>query len=156
MSTGVRDRAPEVPIAVEPTERRPVLLLSFDILFDEQAIEDAIGFALEAGTELLVCLANTLPTANANAAARRHMGNPVVREQMAEIVMRARHAGATAKPIVYNSPRPLHALFGVVRNHGVGLVVFGPNRKSYGRWRYRWHLRRIKRGADCLVWPLEA
>ena len=156
MSTGVRDRAPEVPLAVERTERRPVLLLSFDILFEEQAIEDAIDFALEAGTELYVCLANTLPTANANAAARRHMGNPVVREQMAEIVTRARHAGATAKPLVYNSPRPMRALFGVVRDHGVGLIVFGPNRKSYGRWRYRWHLRRIKRGADCLVWPLEA
>lgn len=156
MSAGVQDRAPAAAIPAERTERRPVLLLSFDILFDEQAVAEAIDFALEAGTELFVCLANTLPTANANAAARRHMGNPVVREQMAEIVTTARAAGANARALVYNSPRPLHALFGIVRDHGIGLVVFGPNRKSYGRLRFRWHLRRIKRGADCLVWPLEA
>ena len=156
MSTGVQDRAPADAIPAERTERRPVLLLSFDIMFDEQAVAEAIDFALEASTELLVCLANTLPMANANAAARRHMGNPVVREQMAEIVRSARAAGADARSLVYNAPRPMNALFGVVRNHGIGLVVFGPNRKSYGRWRYRWHLRRIRRGADCLVWPLEA
>ena len=156
MSASVRDRAPEVAVPVEPTERRPVLLLSFDIMFDDQAVEDAISFALEANSELFVCLANTLPMANANAAARRHMGNPVVREQMVEIVRRARTAGASAKPLVYNSPRPMNALFGVVRNHNIGLVVFGPNRASYGKWRFRWHLRRIRRGADCLVWPFEA
>jgi hypothetical protein len=156
VTTAVRDRAPSAPVADERTERRPVLLLSLDILFDEQAIEDAVGFALEANVELLVCLANTLPTANANAAARRHMGNPVVREQMARIVHDAREAGADARSLVYNSPRPLYALFEVVRSRGIGLVVFGPNRRSYGRLRFRWHLRRIRRGADCLVWPLEA
>ena len=156
MSSAVRDRAPAEALAGERTERRPVLLLSFDVMFDEQAVEDALGFALEAGVQLMVCLANTLPTANANAAARRHMGDPAVREQMARIVRDARTAGADADQLVYNSPRPLHALLGVVRDRGIGLVVFGPNRRSYGRLRFRWHLRRIRRGAECLVWPLEA
>ena len=75
---------------------------------------------------------------------------------MLEIVRRARDAGADAQQLVYNSPRPLSALFGVVRDRRIGLVVFGPNRRSYGRLRFRWHLRRIRRNADCLVWPLEA
>ena len=68
----------------------------------------------------------------------------------------ARAAGAEARSLVYNSPRPMNALFGVVRNHGIGLVVFGPNRKSYGRWRYRWHLRRIRRGLHTQMVPLLA
>ena len=55
----------------------------------------AIEAAVQANAELMVCLAVTLPVANANAAARRTMGNPVVREEILEILGRARAAGAT-------------------------------------------------------------
>ena len=155
MTTAVRDRAPAVPAAPERTERRPVMLVSFDISFDDALAQSAIEAALEAGSELLICLAVTLPTANANASARRTMGNPVVREQMQRICDAARDAGAEAKTVLYNSPRPMHALFGVADSHGIGLIVFGPDRRRYGRLRFRWHLRRIKRNAPCLVLPLE-
>lgn len=156
MDAGVLDRAPEVATRVEATERGPVMLISFDIGFDERAIAFAVESALESGGELMVTLAVTLPTANANAAARRHLGDPVVREQMDSIVQTARDAGANARAHVYNSPRPLNVLFGVLRERRVGLLVFGPDRRRYGRLRFRWHLHRIRRGADCLVWPLEA
>ena len=156
MSTGVRDRAPALVAPPAATERRPVMLISLDVGFDETAVAFAIESALEAGTELLVTLAVTLPTGNANAAARRTMGDPVVREQMQEILRQAHAAGATARQLVYNSPRPIIALYGVIESHAIGLLVFGPARRPYGRWRFRWHLRRIKRNAACLVWPLEA
>jgi len=155
MSTAVRDRAPAVPAAPEQTERRPVMLVSLDISFDEELARSAIEAAIEAGSELLICLAVTLPTANANAAARRTMGNPVVREEMQRIRDRARDAGAKARTVVYSSPRPVQALFGVAQSHGIGLLVFGPDRHRYGRLRFRWHLRRIKRNTTCLVLPLE-
>jgi len=155
MSTAIRDRAPAVPAAPERTERRPVMLVSFDIGFDEELARSAIEAALEASSELIICLAITLPTANANAAARRTMGNPVVREQMQRLREEALDAGANAKVVLYNSPRPVHALFGVAESHGIGLIVFGPDRRRYGRLRFRWHLRRIKRNTSCLVLPLE-
>ncbi len=155
MSTAIRDRAPAVPSAPERTERRPVMLISFDISFDEELAQSAVEAALQANSELIICLANTLPTANANAAARRSMGNPVVREQMQRLRNEARNAGADAKVVIYNSPRPVQALYGVAESHGIGLIVFGPDRRRYGRLRFRWHLRRIKRNTSCLVLPLE-
>ncbi|MGI9188213.1 MAG: hypothetical protein ACR2J9_11985 [Gaiellales bacterium] len=155
MSTGVRDRAPAPLLAPEQSERRPVMLVSLDIGFDETAIEMAIEAALEANSELLVCLGVQLPVGNANAAARRTMGDPVVREQIREILAVARAAGAKAQMLVYNSPRPISATIGVAQSRRVGLVVFGPNRKRYGRWRFRLHARRLRRGIDCLFWPFD-
>lgn len=155
MSSAIRDRLPEALIAEERTERRPVMLVSFDISFDDAAVEAAIESAVQANSELMVCLAVTLPVANANAAARRTMGNPVVREEIREILVRARAAGANARQLVYNSPRPLSATIDITRNREIGLLVFGPNRRIYGRLRFRLHLRRLRSKANCLVWPLE-
>ena len=155
MNSAIRDRAPETLTAEERTERHPVMLVSFDISFDEAAIDMAIEAAVQANAELMVCLAVTLPVANANAAARRTMGNPVVREEILEILGRARAAGANARQLVYNSPRPLSATIDVTRNREIGLLVFGPKRKTYGRLRFRLDLRRLRRKANCLVWPLE-
>ena len=155
MSSAIRDRLPEALIAEERTERHPVMLVSFDVSFDAAAVEAAIESAVQANSELMVCLAVTLPVANANAAARRTMGNPVVREEIREILVRARAAGANARQLVYNSPRPLSATIDITRNREIGLLVFGPNRRIYGRLRFRLHLRRLRRKANCLVWPLE-
>lgn len=155
MSTGVRDRAPAPLLAPEQTQRRPVMLVSLDIAFDEAAIETAIEAALEANSELFVCLGIQLPVGNANAAARRHMGDPVVREQIKEIVAVARAAGAKAQMLTFNSPRPTTVLIDVVRDRDIGLLVFGPNRRRYGRLRFRLHTRKLRRNVDCLFWPLD-
>lgn len=155
MSIAVRDRAPADLRAPERTERRPVMLVTFDISFDEAAVEAALDAALEANVELMVCLAVTLPVANANAAARRTMGNPVVRDEIKELLLEARRRGIRARHLVYNTPRPLSATIEITRNREIGLLVFGPHRKRYGRLRYRVQLRRLRRNANCLVWPLE-
>ena len=155
MTTAVRDRAPEATLASEPTERKPVMLVTLDISFDELAVETAVAAAIEANSELLVCLAISLPVGNGNAAARRTMGNPVVREEITQLVTDARAAGARAKFLTYNSPRPLSATIGIAKTREVGLLVFGPDRKRYGRLRFRLHARTLRRKAGCLVWPLE-
>lgn len=155
MITAVRGRAPDDVEASEPSKRAPVMLVSLDIGFDAAAITMAISSAGDAGAELLICLGVTLPVANANAAARRTMGNPVVREQIAEIIQEAGMAGVKSHHLVYNTPRPLAATIGVAKSREVGLLVFGPDRKRYGRLRFRLHARALRRKAGCLVWPLE-
>ncbi len=155
MTTAVRGRAPDVVVASEGGKRKPVMLVSLDIGFDAAAITMAIASAGDAGADLLVCLGVTLPVANANAAARRTMGNPVVREQIAEILEEASVAGVKAHHLVYNTPRPLAATIGVAKSREVGLLVFGPDRKRYGRLRFRLHARALRRKSGCLVWPLE-
>ena len=131
------------------------MLVTLDISFDPEAIEAAVVAAIEANSDLLVCLAVSLPVGNANAAARRTMGNPVVHEEIKQLVADARTAGARAQFFVYNSPRPLAATIGVAKTREVGLLVFGPDRKRYGRLRFRLHARTLRRKAGCLVWPLE-
>ncbi len=74
---------------------------------------------------------------------------------MAAIMSRAQAAGAKAQILVYNSPRPLKATIDVAQARGLGLLVFGPHRKRYGRLRFRIDARRLQRNAGCLVWPLE-
>ena len=86
---------------------------------------------------------------------KRTMGNPVVREQIAEILEEASVAGVKAHHLVYNTPRPLAATIGVAKSREVGLLVFGPDRKRYGRLRFRLHARALRRKSGCLVWPLE-
>ncbi len=83
------------------------------------------------------------------------MGNPVVREEMAAIIGRARAAGAKTQILVYNSPSPLKATIDVAQARGLGLLVFGPHRTRYGKLRYRIDAHRLWRSAGCLVWPLE-
>lgn len=155
MTTAVRDQVPEAIVGSEPTERKPVMLVTLDISFDEVAVETAIAAAIEANSQLLVCLAISLPVGNANAAARRTMGDPVVREEITQLITDARAAGARAQFLVYNTPRPLAATIGVAKSREVGLLVFGPDRKRYGRLRFRLHARTLRRKAGCLVWPLE-
>ena len=132
-----------------------MMLVTLDISFDEMAVETAIAAALEANSELLVCLAVSLPVVNGKGAARQTMGNPVVREEIARFVTHARTLGARAQFFVYNSPRPLSATIDVAKMRKVGLLVFGPNRKRYGRLRFHLHARTLRRKAGCLVWPLE-
>lgn len=155
MTTATRAREPEEALVGERTAGRPVMLVSVDISFDESAIVTAIESAVQANSELLLCLAVTLPVGNANAAARRHMGNPAVREEMTAIMSRARAAGAKAQILIYNSPRPIKATIDVAKARELGLLVFGPHRKRYGRLRFRIDARRLRRKAGCLVWPLE-
>lgn len=155
MTTAVRNRAPEATLAEEPPERKPVMLVTLDISFDEVAVETAIAAALEANSKLLICLAISLPIGSGNAAARRTMGNPVVREEITQLVADARAVGASAQFLMYNSPRPISATIDVAKSREVGLLVFGPNRKRYGRLRFRLHARTLRRKAGCLVWPLE-
>jgi len=155
MTTAVRDRAPEAIDAPERTERRPVMLVTLDVSFDPEAAATAVAAAIEANSDLLVCLAVSLPVGNANAAARRTMGNPVVHDEIKQLVADARASGARAQFFVYNSPRPLSATIGIAKTREVGLLVFGPDRKRYGRLRFRLHARTLRRKAGCLVWPLE-
>jgi hypothetical protein len=83
------------------------------------------------------------------------MGNPVAHDAISEIAARAGTSGVNNRRLVYNSPRPLMATIEIAQTHEIGLLVFGSTPREYGRIRYRLHARRLRRPAQCLVWPLE-
>ena len=85
----------------------------------------------------------------------RSFGDPHVVSTQIEIVRRAAAEGIQVKRIVFSHPRPFHAAFEVLRDQKIGLLVFGPDRKRYGRFRFRRHAAKFRRDAPCLVWPYE-
>ena len=138
-----------------PPTVRPVMLLTFDVRFDPTAVTFAFDTAAEARAELLVTDGVPLPIGNPAATALRGFGNRAVLESAAELVRGARERGIDARQLLFNSPRPLSATLDVLREQGVGLLVFGPDRKALGRWRFRRAARRLREQAPCLVWTNE-
>jgi len=138
----------------EKIATRPVLLLTFDVIYADAAVEFAFETAAETGAELLV--ADIVPAMRVPSVGNvRSFGDPYVVSTQVEIVRRAAAQGLNVKRIVFSHPRPFHAAFDVLRDQKIGLLVFGPDRKRYGRFRFRRHAAKFRRDAPCLVWPYE-
>jgi hypothetical protein len=144
-------RSPREISAGEGTTSRPVMLLTFNVPFAEEAVRFAIEAAGDAGSELMVC--DGIPL-NMNPAARgpRSFGDPDTLASAGEAVRQAVGAGLQAKQFLFHSPRLERAALEVARDHRVGLLVFGPDPARFGRWRHRRAARRVRRDAPCLVW----
>jgi nucleotide-binding universal stress UspA family protein len=65
---------------------------------------------------------------------------------------RAAALGVKTELLRVTSRRLVTALMEVVRERDAGLLVFGPDLRRTGRWRFRLAARRVRREADCLVW----
>ena len=87
--------------------------------------------------------------------------SPVAAGAMEEAYARAvlrgdeRARGVRARQLLFNSTRPLNATFDILHQQGVGLLVFGPERRALGRWRFRRACRKLREQAPCLVWTNE-
>jgi hypothetical protein len=137
------------------TAVRPVMLATLDLPYAAEAIAFAIETAVETRAELLVVDVIPLHVGNPSSAMTRTLGDPDVRDDQRRVGLRAEESGAVVRLLVFNHPRPLRALVDVAREQGVGLIVFGPDRGRYGRWRFRRAARRLRSSAGCLVWPFD-
>jgi hypothetical protein len=152
MSTSAGQRATAVPAVATPVGARPVLLLTFDVPYDATAVAFAFETAAETGADLLVT--DIVPAMRVPSSANiRSFGDPYVVSTQIELVRQAAAQGLRVRRIVFSHPRPLSAAFALLRDQGVGLLVFGSDRKRYGRFRFRRHAARFRRDAPCLVWP---
>ena len=134
---------------------RPVMLLTLNVPFDTTAATFALDTAAETGAELYVCDGVPINTSNPAAAGSRTFGTPETQADARAITREAASRGIKATELVFHHPRPVTAALAVTREEHVGLLVFGPDRKAYGRWRFRRHARRLREAAACLVWPFE-
>jgi hypothetical protein len=132
---------------------RPVLLLTIDVALAVDALSFAVETALETGAELFVCDAVPIPIGQITNSATRTLGNLLVVAEHQQVARDAAAAGVRVRTMVFSSPRPLRATVTVLRDKGVGLLVFGPDRRAYGRWRFSRHAAFLRRQAPCLVWP---
>jgi nucleotide-binding universal stress UspA family protein len=145
-----RPEAPPREAARRPRVR-PVMLLTFDVSFDETAVAFALDAAAETGAELYVC--DGIPVApNPFLGTPRTFGSSEARAATNEVARQARARGVRAKQLLFHHPRPVHAALEVTREEGVGLLVFGSDRARMGRWAYWRIARRLRKSCPCLVW----
>jgi Universal stress protein family len=154
MNAVEQGRPTAAPLVGADIAARPVLLLTFDVIYADTAVEFAFETAAETHSELLVV--DIVPAMRVPSVGNvRSFGDPYVVSTQIEIVRRAAAQGLQVKRIVFSHPRPFHAAFEVLRDQKIGLLVFGPDRKRYGRFRFRRHAAKFRRDAPCLVWPYE-
>jgi hypothetical protein len=145
-----RPEAPPRTVARRPRVR-PVMLLTFDVPFDPEAVAFALDTAVEAGAELYVC--DGIPVApNPFLGTPRTFGSSETRAAADGVVQEARSRGVRTKQFVFHHPRPVHAALEVTRDQGVGLLVFGSDRARMGRWEFWRIARRLRKNSPCLLW----
>jgi hypothetical protein len=151
----LRRRSPsrdDTPVAATG---RPVLLATLDVPFSEEATAFAVDSAVENGQSLLlVNAAEVLPTP------WTWLGYGYIeKDELQEALRRpaelARSLAVRVERLRVCSPHPVEALLEVVAERNPGVLVFGPDRASLGKRRYRRAERAVRERAPCLVWTDE-
>jgi hypothetical protein len=153
----LRDRHDDVTrLRAEPTRARPVLLATLSVRVDPSAERMAIDSALEAGVPLII--ANLLPFRlyPATFALLGPKGMTLPHEEDLDSVRstaeRAGKLGVKTELLRVTTRHPVKALLELVHERDAGLLVFGPDVRRTGRWRFRAVAWRVRKQADCLVW----
>jgi hypothetical protein len=131
------------------------MLLTINVPFDERAVAFAIETAAETGSALYVCDAVPIQVGNPAAPGLRSFGERETRDDLDRVSRLARECGVRATQLVFHNPKPVKAVIEVIREQGVGLLVFGSNRSRLGRWSFRRAAKRLRRDVGCLVWTNE-
>ena len=153
----LRDRYEDVTrLPAEPTRARPVVLATLSVRVDPSAERMAIDSALEAGVPLII--ANLLPLRPypTTFVLLGPEGMTLPHEEDLDAVRltaaRAGKLGVKTELLRVTTRHPVRALLELIRERDAGLLVFGPDLRKTGRWRFRAVAWRVRRQADCLVW----
>jgi Universal stress protein family len=153
----LRDRRDDqAGLSAGPTRARPVVLATMAVRVHPSAERMAIDSAVEAGVPLLVVNVIPLPPYVRTMVLVGPAGTTLPHEEDLEAVRatarRAADLGLETELLRVRTMHAVNALLEVVRERDAGLLVFGPDRRLTGRWRFRSVARRVRREADCLVW----
>ena len=136
-----------------PAKSRPVMLVTFDVPFVSGAAELAVDAAVESGQALLVVNAARIELGPITLAMKyEYFGTQEVEEALARPAELARELSVEVRRLRVCSPRPVDALLEIVREHRPALLVVGPDPAKMRRRAYRNAVRKIRDGADCLLW----
>jgi nucleotide-binding universal stress UspA family protein len=131
---------------------RPVLLVTLDVPYADEAIAFAIDAAVENGQPLvLVNVAEVLPTAY-SLLGYGYVEREELQEALFEPVQLACSLAVQVERLRVCSPHPVDALLEVAAERDPGVLVFGPDRAHLSGRRYRKAERAVRERAACLVW----
>ena len=146
----VSDR-PAAPAAISPAATRPVMLLTLNVPFDEEAVGVAVDAAADTGAPLWICDAMTVSPNYVGHVARSY-AEQNNRRHVSEVARRARARGVHVEQVAFHNPKPVRAAIEVAHEYEIGLLVFGPDRRRLSRLTYRRAVKRLRDDAGCLVW----
>jgi hypothetical protein len=141
-------RVPEAPRSVA----RPVMLATLDAPVAADAARFAVDSAVESGQPLLVVNVVARSFTPVVYAGWDTPSTPEVEASLRAPAELAHALGVHVERLRVRTPHPVDALLEVVAERAPGLLVFGPERSSIRRRRYRQAARAIERRATCLVW----
>ncbi len=149
-------RTPTTPETGSETRSRPVMLVTFDVPFAPGAAELAVDAAVEAGQALIVVNAARVELGPISLAMKyEYVGTQEVEDALARPAELARELAVDVKRLRVCSPRPVTALLEVVHEQRPALLVVGPDPRRMRRRAYSKAARKIRDGADCLLWFAE-
>ena len=132
--------------------RRPVLLATLDVPFEEDATVFAVDSAVESGQPLLVVnVAEVLPT-RWTLVGYGYLERPELQDELRRPAELAHSLAVNVERLRVCSPHPIDALLELVAERNPGVLVFGPDRSCLRRRTYERAARRIRERSSCLVW----
>lgn len=136
--------------------RRPVMLATMDVPFQQEAAEFAVEAAVEAGQPLvLVNVVEIFPTL---AAVHFKDVDYSSAEDVAALRAPAELAqslGVRVERLRVRTPHPVDALVELIAEREPGMLVFGPDLSRIKPRRYRKAAKAIRERVRCLVWIAE-
>ena len=132
---------------IAQSTRRPVLLATLDVPFEEAATVFAVDSAVESGQPLVVVnVAEVLPTR------WTLVGYGYLEDALRKPAELAHSLAVNVERLRVCSPHPIDALLEVVAERNPGVLVFGPDRSCLRRRTYARAVKRIRERSSCLVW----
>lgn len=150
----LRRSPPRERISFGAGDRRPVLLATIEVPFDEAAAEFAVDSAVECGQPLIVANVVEIPLGPLCVAMGYGSLDPDEEDavNLRAPAQLAHTLGVEIERLRVLSPHPVAALLQLTTERRPGLLVFGPDREKMKPRVYRRAVKKVSDGAACLVW----
>jgi nucleotide-binding universal stress UspA family protein len=144
------------PVTAPPSGggmRRPIMLATLAVPFDNDCARVAIQAALEGSVKLIVVDAVELPLWPQSLATRHaDLEHDADRAAIQRLVAQTAALGIDVEHLRVRSPRPIEALLELAGERQAGLLVLGPDRSRIRPRLFRRAVKRIRKRASCLLW----
>ena len=133
-------------------DRRPVLLATLDVPFEEDATVFAVDSAVENGQPLVVVNVAEVQPTRWSLVGYGYLERAELQDELRKPAELAHSLAVNVEGLRVCSPHPIDALLEVTAERDPGVLVFGPDRSCLGRRTYERAAKRILERSSCLVW----
>lgn len=130
----------------------PVLLVTLDVPFSEEAMVFAVDSAVESGQPLVVVNVAQVQPSPWSILGYGYVEREDLQAELSKPAQLAHSLAVRVERLRVCSPHPVDALLELVAERSPGMLVFGPDRTRMRRRTYARAERRVRERVNCLVW----